>query len=461
MQTRFGILGGRIRGIACACLAAALAIALASACLAAAPDAAGWPEFRGPWGNGLATLPSDAKPIGLPLKWSETENVKWKTAIPDRGWSTPVVLGGQVWLTTATEDGYDFFAICVDAETGKIRFNERLFHADDPEPLGNSVNSYASPSPVIEPGRVYVSFGSYGTACLDTATGKVVWERRDIPCRHYRGPGSSLVLFEDLLILTLDGVDMEYVTALDKKTGRTVWKTDRTTQWDDLGPDGKPMREGDLRKSFSTPLVIDVGGRPELISPGSKAAYAYDPRTGKEIWKVHHTAHTSVLRPVFGKGLVVFCTGLGKPELWAVRVDGPSAADLRQGDVTDTHVAWKVEKGPLTPSPIIVDDLLYWVSDDGTAVCTELATGKQVWRERIGGGYASSPIYADGRLYFFNRQGKTNVLKAGRTYELLATNTLETGFMASPAVEGHALYLRTKTHLYRIESGAAENGAKQ
>jgi outer membrane protein assembly factor BamB len=164
---------------------------------------------------------------------------------------------------------------------------------------------------------------------------------------------------------------------------------------------------------------------------------------------------------VFGKGLVVFCTGLGKPELWAVRVDGPSAADLRQGDVTDTHVAWKVEKGPLTPSPIIVDDLLYWVSDDGTAVCTELATGKQVWRERIGGGYASSPIYADGRLYFFNRQGKTNVLKAGRTYELLATNTLETGFMASPAVEGHALYLRTKTHLYRIESGAAENGAKQ
>ena len=208
-----------------------------------------WPEFRGPFGNGHATA-DDAKPAGLPLRWSETENVQWKTLIPDCGWSTPVVMGGQVWLTTATEDGHDFFVLCVDAESGQVRFEQKLFHADKPDPLGNNVNCYASPSPVIEPGRVYVSFGSYGTACLDTATQKTIWQRSDLPCRHYRGPGSSPILFEDLLILTMDGVDVQYLVALDKNTGRTVWKTDRTTAWNDLNADGKPKSEGDLRKAI-------------------------------------------------------------------------------------------------------------------------------------------------------------------------------------------------------------------
>ena len=407
---------------------------------------ADWPEFRGPRGNGHAGKPGDAKPMGLPLRWSETENVRWKTAIPHRGWSTPVVLGGQVWVTTATSGGHDFFAICVDAETGEIRFNEKMFHADEPEPLGNNVNCYASPSPAIEPGRVYVHFGSYGTACLDTASHKVLWERRDLPCRHYRGPGSSVVLFEGLVILTMDGVDRQYVVALDKKSGRTVWKTDRSTVWDDLDAQGQPKREGDFRKGFSTPLVIEAGGRHQVISPSSKAAFSYDPRTGRELWKVRHTAHTAVLRPVFGHGLAVFCTGLGGPAMWAVRVDG-------EGDVTDTHVAWKVGRdAPKTPSPVLVDDLLYMVSDAGAATCLEAATGKQVWRERIGGNHAASPIYADGRLYFFSKQGTTTVLRAGRACEVLATNKLESGFMASPAVSGRALFLRTVRHLYRIES---------
>jgi len=264
---------------------------------------ADWPEFRGPWGSGHAAAAGEAKPRGLPLRWSETRNVRWKTAIPHRGWSTPVVLGGQVWLTTATRDGRDFFAICVDAETGAVRRNDRLFHAADPEPLGNGVNCYASPSPAIEPGRVYIHFGSYGTACLDTATGKVLWQRTDLPCRHYRGPGSSVVLFENLLILTMDGVDRQYLVALDKASGRTVWKTSRSTVWRDLDANGQPKRDGDFRKAFSTPLVIDVGGTPQMVSPGSMCAFAYDPRTGEELWKVRHTAHTSVLRPVFGQGL--------------------------------------------------------------------------------------------------------------------------------------------------------------
>jgi len=415
------------------------------ALLAAQSVRAEWPEFRGPYGNGHAKAHPDGDPAGLPLRWSESQNIKWKTPIPHRGWSTPVVLGGQVWLTTATTNGRDFFAICVDAATGRVLFNQRIFHCDNPEPLGNNVNCYASPSPAIEPGRVYVHFGSYGTACLDTTTFKVLWQRRDLRCRHFRGPGSSVILFEDLLILTFDGVDVQYLAALDKRTGRTVWKTDRTTAWNDLDAQGRPKREGDFRKGFSTPLVIRVGGKPQMVSPGSKCAFAYDPRTGKELWKVRHTAHTAVLRPVFAGGLVVFCTGLGRPELWAVRPDG-------RGDVTATHVVWKARAGsPRTPSPIAVDGLLYVVNDSGTLTCLEVATGREVWRARLPGNYAASPVYADGRLYFCNQQGKTVVVRPGRKFEVLAVNRLETGCMASPAVCGRALYLRTRKHLYRIE----------
>src|SRR5262249_13957246 len=203
-------------------------------CLALSLARADWPDYRGPWHDGHAAPPGETKPVGLPLHWGEDENVKWKTPIPYRGWSSPVVLGGQVWLTTATADGHDVFAVCVDADSGKVLFNEKLFHSDNPEPLGNPLNRYASPSPVIEPGRVYVHFGSYGTACLDTATAKVIWERHDLPCRHFRGPGSSPVLFKDLLILSLDGIDLQYLVALNKKTGETVWKTDRTAEWNDL-----------------------------------------------------------------------------------------------------------------------------------------------------------------------------------------------------------------------------------
>ena len=405
-----------------------------------------WPEFRGPRGDGHAAATADAKPRGLPLRWSETENVRWKTAIPHRGWSTPAVLGGQVWLTTATRGGHDFFVICVDAATGQIRLNKKLFHADDPEPLSNNVNCYASPSPALEPGRAYIHFGSYGTACLDAATGEVLWERRDLRCRHYRGPGSSPILFEGLLVLSFDGVDVQYTVALDKASGRTVWKAARSTVWKDLDANGQPKREGDFRKAFSTPLVIDAGGKPQMISLGAKAAFSYDPRTGRELWKIHHAGHSSSVRPVFGNGLAFVTTGLGRTELWAVRVDG-------KGDVTDTHVAWKTRRDvPRTPSPLLVDGLFYMVSDGGIATCLEAATGKPIWRERLGGSYIASPIYADGRLYFLSVQGKATVLKAGRTYEVLATSRLGSGFMASPAVSGKALFLRTKTHLYRIES---------
>ena len=424
-------------------VAAIVALAAAERGLAQA----GWPEFRGPYGNGH--VEGDSGETALPLHWSEAENVVWKTEIPFRGWSSPVVLEDTVWLTTATVDGHDFYAIAVDAATGQIRINKNLFHCDNPEPLGNAVNCYASPTAVIESGRVYLHFGSYGTACLDTASGDVLWQRQDLPCRHYRGPGSSPILFENLVILTFDGVDVEYVAALDKMNGQTVWKTDRTTVWADLDEQGKPKREGDMRKAFSTPFVIDAAGKLQLLSIGSSCAFAYDPRTGAEIWKAAIVGYTPATRPIYGDGLAFITSGRGKAELLAMRVDG-------EGDVTNTHVAWKLEGPdvPQEPSPILVDGLLYIVSNSGTVTCLEASSGTPVWSERIGGNYVTSPIHAGGRLYFCSVQGKTTVLRAGRAYELLAENILDEGFMASPAAVGRALFLRTKTHLYRVEEAA-------
>jgi outer membrane protein assembly factor BamB len=434
LETGFG------RAVRAAVLLAFCLGAAGSAAAETSDAGADWPEFRGPRGNGHAVAE------GLPVRWSETENVVWKTATPLQGWSTPAVQDGRIWLTAATEDGHDFFVQCVDAATGKMLLDKKLFHCDDPEPLGNNVNGYASPSPVVEPGRVYVHFGTYGTACLDAASGEVLWERTDLRCRHYRGPGSSPILFESLLYLTFDGVDVQYVVALDKNTGKNVWKAERSTVWTDLDENGQPKREGDFRKAYTTPLVVESGGVAQLLSPGSSTAFAYDARTGEELWSLRMGGYTPATRPVYGDGLAYITTGRGQAALLAVRLDG-------RGDVTDSHVAWRVEGStvPQEPSPILVDGLLYTVSNNGLATCYDAATGERVWSERLGGNFVSSPIYADGRIYVSSVQGKTSVLQPGRTFQVLATNELESGFMASPAVSGNALILRTKTHLYRIE----------
>jgi outer membrane protein assembly factor BamB len=355
-------------------------------------------------------------------------------------------MDGQVWLTTATVDGHDFFVIGVDADSGRIRLQEKLFHADHPEPLGNPLNCYASPSPVVEPGRLYVHFGSYGTAALDTQTGAVLWKRDDLPCRHYRGPGSSLAVFENLLILTMDGVDVQYLVALDKETGRTVWKTDRTADWDDLDADGKPISEGDLRKAYATPLLVTVGADTQMLTVGAKALYGYDPRSGRELWKIPTPAFSGAASPVYGRGIAYMITGFGRTELLAVRI---ANADGR----IDPNVVWKTASMvPQTPSPVLVDDLFFMINDTGTITCLEAASGKQVWRERLRGNFAASLLYAEGHIYCFSREGVTTVLKAARTCEVLATNVLDAGFMASAAVSGKTLFLRTKEHLYRIES---------
>jgi outer membrane protein assembly factor BamB len=405
------------------------------------PVHAQWPQFRGAEGVGTSSA------ADLPLTWGEGKNVRWKTAIHGRAWSSPVVLGNQVWLTTATEDGRELFAVAVDRETGQIVHNLKVFHVDTPQ-YSHPFNTYASPTPVIEPGRVYVTFGSPGTAAIDTQTGKVIWERRDFECNHYRGAGSSPILFGDLLIMHFDGSDHQYVVALDKKTGKTVWRTTRSVDFQDLGPDGQPTAEGDFRKAFSTPHVVSVGGRPVLISLGSKATYGYDPRTGKELWKViERGSHSASTRPVPGFGMVFFATGLEATQLLAVRPDG-------KGDVTRTHVVWRITRGvPQKPSILLVNDLIFMINDTGVATCVEPKTGETVWRGRVEGTYSASPVAVGGRIYAFNEDGKTTVIDAGRELKVLGESQLDEGFMASAAIDGKAFYLRTVTHLYRIEEG--------
>jgi outer membrane protein assembly factor BamB len=398
-----------------------------------------WPQFRGPDGNGVSTS------AGLPLTWSESRNVRWKTAIHGRGWSSPVVLGRQVWLTTATPDGKALFALALDRDSGKIVFDLKVFDVPNPQ-FAHAFNSYASPTPVIEPGRVYVTFGSPGTAAIDTATGAVVWQRRDLECNHFRGAGSSPVIFRNLLLMHFDGSDVQYVVALDKRTGKTVWQTKRSVDYRDLEPNGTFRADGDFRKAFSTPTIVMVGNEPVFVSLGSKAAYGYDPMTGQELWRVEEpTSFSSSNRPVAGHGLVFYATGWNTGQVLAVKPGG-------RGDVTSSHVAWRVTRGaPKKPSLLLVGDLLFMVADNGLVTCLDAHTGAEVWTARLTDSYSASPIAAEGRIYFFSEDGKATVIDAGRAFKTLAENSLDEGFMASPAVDGAALYLRTRSHLYRIE----------
>jgi len=395
-----------------------------------------WPQFRGPEGNGVAAGG------GLPLEWSESRNVRWKTAIHGRAWSSPVILGSQVWVSTATPDGRRLSAVALDKRSGRIVHDLTLFDVPNPQ-YAHPFNSYASPTPVIENGRVYVTFGSPGTAAIDTATGKVLWTRRDLECNHFRGAGSSPILFRDLLLMHFDGSDVQYVVALDKRTGRTVWKTPRSIDFQDLTREGKPQADGDFRKAFATPQIVVADGRPVLISLGSKAAYGYDPMTGRELWRIEERAQFSAsTRPVAGNGLVFFPTGFNTGQIFAVR---PATGEI----------VWKSARGaPNKPSLLLVGDLLFMVNDGGIATCLDARTGAEVWHARLPDNYSASPVAAGGRVYFFSEDGTATVIDAAREFRVLARNTLDEGFMASPAIDGRALFLRTRTHLYRIEAPA-------
>ena len=405
-----------------------LAAILTALLLTGAARAEQWPEFRGPGAQG------HSPETGLPLEWSETNNVAWKVPVPGLGWSTPVIANGKVWLTTAIEQrGISLRAIAFDAATGKEVVNVEVFRIPTDRRDINPKNSWASPTPVIDGDRVYVHFGADGTAAL-SPSGEIIWKNR-FEYQSQHGAGGSPIVYGDLLIFSCDGSDAAYVIALDRHTGKTKWKTSR----------GYPADQ-----AYTTPLVIRAGDHDQLISVGAFRARAYEPLTGKEIWRVRYDeGFSNVPRPVFAHGLVFITTGFQQPELLAIRPDG-------RGDVTKTHIAWSLKRGaPLTPSPIVAGDELYMVTDGGIASCIDARTGNVIWQSRLGGTYSASPIFADGRLYFSAEQGVTTVIVPGPEPRRLATNRLDGGLLASIAVAGKAFFLRTDSALYRISEAAA------
>ncbi|HUF63456.1 MAG TPA: PQQ-binding-like beta-propeller repeat protein [Verrucomicrobiales bacterium] len=416
--------------------------------------AANWPDFRGPRHDG--SVPDAA--ASFPLKWTGTESLAWKAPLHGSGHSTPVIWGDQVWLTTATPDGRELSVMAFDLRDGSLLLDEVLFRVEAPSPLGNDVNTYASPSPVIKEGRVYLHFGSYGTACYDTATRKVLWRRNDLPCEHFRGPGSSPFLFDDLLILTMDGIDFQYLAALDCRTGQTVWKRDRSTEWNDLDESGKPVADGDYRKAYFTPILLRFAdGEQQLVSGGAKAVWAYDPATGAELWQVRYEGFSGASRPVFGAGRVYVNSGYSRAVLYAIPLRGGE-----RGELTGSGVAWETDNRiPNRSSPVFVEGRIYCVNDGGIVSCIDPETGETVWYERLAGQFSASPIVARGLIYFCSEQGKVFVIRPGDQLSLVAENELpEGGVFASPATDGERLLIRAATHLYCIR-GEEEAAAAQ
>lgn len=428
------------------CLCALILVMLS--CLSSL-SAAEWPQWRGPDGQGH----SSAK--NLPITWNDKENIVWRAELPGRGWSSPVIDGSQIWMTTAVEFEADAIdkatklaanfagqplnisgklslrAVCVDRESGKLLHDVEVLTTEGPDPI-HAMNSFASPSPIIEDGRLYCHFGTNGTACLDTKSLKVVWTNRELRLKHENGPGSTPALWGDFLIIHCDGSDTQYIAALSKLDGKVAWKTDRS---------GKMDENPQLKKAYGTPLITDVSGRPTVISPGADWLYAYEPETGRELWKLSYEAQgfSIVPRPVVGHGMVFFSTTFMRPEILAVKL----------GDKPE--VAWRFKKqAPNMPSPLLIGDELYLIADKGVATCLNAKTGDTHWTERLGGNFCSSPMFADGRIYIGNREGQLFVLEPGISFKLLATNTLDGQIMATPAAVDSSLFVRTDKALYRI-----------
>jgi outer membrane protein assembly factor BamB len=397
-----------------------------------------WTHFRGSSLNGIAETGN------IPLNWDESV-IKWKTAIHDRGHSSPVVYGDQVWITTATPDGKELYAVCIDFQSGKIIHDIKVFTPDEVE-RKHSLNSYATPTPCIEKGFVYVHYGSMGTACINTADGLIVWKRTDLKCKHVQGPASSPVIYNNLLILHLEGTDVRYLVALDKSNGNTVWKTDRPAEpYEPLTVIG--------RKAYVTPLTIKVKNRDMLISNGSAITIAYDPATGKEIWRVVGGAESTVSMPFTENGIVYWYAGpvlndngLNYNELIAANPDGV-------GDITGTNILWK-KQGRLSQNqmltPVIKDGLIYTADTRNIQMCIDAITGEEVWSTHVKSNFNASPLYIDGNIWFFSVRGEVMVLKPGRQYEVIAQSQMDSGIWATPAVLRNSVILRTESYLYRV-----------
>lgn len=399
---------------------------------AASAFAGDWPEFRGPTGDGISMA------TNIPVEWSATENITWKQPIPGVGWSSPVLSQEKIYLTTAvTEDSgaVSLRALCLDANNGRILWDAEAFRPDEASAKAiHSKNSLASPTPIVTNDRLYVHFGHMGTAALDLA-GNVIWRQSSLAYEPQHGNGGSPILVDDLLVFHCDARENPFIVALDRATGSIRWRTNR---------DSPASR----KFSFSTPTRIEIDGQQQIISPASGYVGAYDPADGREIWRVNYGEGYSVVpRPVFANGLLFLASGYEKPTLYAI---DPKRAS---GDVTDTHIQWKHDKGaPLTPSAIAVGSELYFVADGGVATCVDATTGKVHWTKRLGGNFSASPIFADGRLYFQSEEGVTHVINPGTEFESIATNDLESRTLASPLPDDGRIYLRSETDLWRIDS---------
>jgi outer membrane protein assembly factor BamB len=399
-------------------------------CFGASP-AEDWTQFRGPNGQGRCSS------TDLPVTWSEHEGIVWKKPTPGRGWSSPVTMDNRIWLTTAADGGHSLRALCLAADSGRTLWNVEVFRPSSPQHV-NAKNTHASPSPIVEPGRLYVHFGAMGTACLDSGTGKILWRNENLIIDHGEGPGSSPILFEDLLIVNCDGTDRQFVVALSKQTGHVAWQTKRSVSVD--------QKRADMRKAFSTPVISDVGDRLQLISTGADQVNAYDPRTGKELWRIRFSGFSDVPIPILDRDRAYIVTDFSRPALWAVRADG-------QGDVTDSNVLWQLTRQVgASSSPVRTEGRLYDVTDQGVLSCISTDTGQLVWQHRIGGTFSASLVYLGPYIYCVSEQGKTTVIRPGSKYQEVAANVLDGRILATPAVCGRALLLRTDTHLYRIES---------
>lgn len=411
-----------------------LAFSLFFFALANSANAQEWPQFRGPKGNGHA----DA--MALPTKWSETENITWKTILPGRGWSSPVISSDSIWMTSAieSEEGpIDLIAFCVDKETGKLRSRVQLFHIDEPGEI-HSLNSYASPTPVIANGLVFCHFGNFGTACLDLKSGRIKWTTDRFKYETQNGPGASPVAWKNLLLFNCDGMDVQFAVALDQATGKTVWQVDRS---------GKLPEKEDFKKSYCTPAIIETESGPQLISPASDWVYSYDPATGKELWKVNYgqLGFSTVPKPIFKDDTAFVLTSFMKSRLLAIDC---KSVPIQSG----SRIKWKNDTNmPQKPSLLQVEDHLYAIGDKGILTCLNTASGEQVFKDRIGGNFAASPLFAGGNVYLFDQKGKTTILKHGDKLNVIAKNQLDGKFMASPAVSGKSLFLRTDKAIYRID----------